>query len=157
MAQTFRRRPLWGADDLLRWLVFVLAGAVCCGLAWYWGSGVATLQAQQGPLELTVSGLVLISYGHVVWLLRARRSVGERQSQLLALWLSHDGSEATLTIDDIVPAIVGSAGTDALVGSDDVLHFHRATCQMAHGRVWEPASRAEHERAGRIACPICRP
>jgi hypothetical protein len=157
MAQTLRRRPLWGADDLLRWLVFILVGGICCGLAWYWGSGVSTLQGQQGPLELTVFGLVLISYGHVVWLLRARRSVGERQTQLLALWISHDDSEATLTVDDIVPAVVRAGEAEALVGGYDVLHFHRATCQMARGRSWEAMGQAEHERAGRVACPICRP
>jgi hypothetical protein len=104
---------------------------------------------QATGINLSVAGVVVAGAGALMMLLAGRRAVGVRRLAVLG--------------DLRAMPVRASAGTSSdstsqhLVGGEGLRHFHRAGCTMAHGRSWSAASRGEHERAGRVACGVCRP
>jgi hypothetical protein len=55
------------------------------------------------------------------------------------------------------PAEPARSSGPTLVGGPNLRFYHRAGCPMAAGREWDPAPAAEHSRAGRAPCGMCRP
>jgi hypothetical protein len=148
---------LWGAEDLIRWVLGVGAGGIVIVVAWYVCSGDATLNRQIGPLDAAVAGLVFAGLGNVMWLLRGRRALGERRRALLPDLVPRDGA-----IGHSADAHVGGAGSagvegDLLVGGEGMMRFHRPDCPLAVGRSWAVVTRQLHEEAGRLPCGVCDP
>jgi hypothetical protein len=154
-------RPLlWGAEDLLRWAITTGLGGVVIAVGWYIAAGEAAFGQQVGPLDAALAGLLLSGVGNLAWLLHGRRALGERRLLLLP-----DVAEGTIGADP-EPVLVGPLSTPAVAGTvDDVFlagegmeRFHRPECALAAGRTgWTPATRREHEEAGRRSCGVCRP
>jgi len=94
-------------------------------------------------------GVIAIGAGAIPMLLAGRRAVGVRRLALL-------GDLRGMPVRASAGASAGSISQN-LVGGEGLRHFHRAGCTMAQGRNWSAASRPEHERAGRVACGVCRP
>jgi hypothetical protein len=80
--------------------------------------------------------------GAVVWTAHGRRLINLRRALLL-------GTAPP-------PAAARAVATDLVAGPTGKW-FHRADCLLADGRGWTTSSRAQHESAGRHACPGCRP
>jgi hypothetical protein len=127
---------------------FVLAGAVLFIL----GTGMVrneTVYDDQVPgINLAIVGAVVANAAGVLLLLAGRRSVAARRVAVLG---------AVPPAQDQRLSITAPASSAHLVGGEGLTHFHRADCTMAAGRNWPEFDRSAHERAGRIACGVCKP
>jgi hypothetical protein len=152
---TYRNSVPWTAEDLVRWIFASAVGGVLVGVGWYVAAGQARDTHQIGPLDLAIAGAVLGGVANVIWLLRGWHAVGERRTALVAQ-LSADlrpaESDGPFRGGDAEPT--WHAG--ALVGRQS-RYFHRPTCPLAAGRGWSPEPLAEHLRAGRAPCGVCKP
>jgi hypothetical protein len=160
-------RPLlWGAEDLLRWVITVGLGGIVVVVAWYVAAGQATFSQQVAPLDAAIAGLLLSGIGNLAWLLHGRRALGERRALLLP-----DVAPAT-TVDapalpdeteaELVAAATPPAGTvlagEVFLAGAGMERYHRPDCALAAGRTgWTTATRQEHEAEGRRPCGVCRP
>ena len=104
---------------------------------------------QVAGINMAIVGVIAIGAGAIPMLLAGRRAVGVRRLGLL-------GDLRGMPVRSSAGASAGSISQN-LVGGEGLRHFHRAGCTMAQGRNWSAASRQEHERAGRVACGVCRP
>ena len=104
---------------------------------------------QVAGINMAIVGVIAIGAGAIPMLLAGRRAVGVRRLALL-------GDLRGMPVRASAGASAGSISQN-LVGGEGLRHFHRAGCTMAQGRNWSAASRPEHERAGRVACGVCRP
>ena len=100
-------------------------------------------------INMAIVGVIAIGAGAIPMLLAGRRAVGVRRLALL-------GDLRGMPVRASAGASAGSISQN-LVGGEGLRHFHRVGCTMAQGRNWSAASRQEHERAGRVACGVCRP
>jgi len=157
-------RPMpWRADDLCRWVLTAGLGGVVIAVAWYFGAGEATFSQQLGPLDAAVAGLLVSGIGNVAWLLRGRRAVGERRRALIpdlesARRRRRVASAALRPEGPRPPAGAVEAADRLFVAGAGMERFHRPGCALATGRDgWSHMTRAEHERAGRRPCGVCRP
>ena len=150
----------WGADDLVRWLVLVGAGAVVVAVSWYLAAGDSSLNQQIGPTDAAIGGVVLAGLSNVGWLLRGRRAIGERRRRLLPEMAV---PEQVRVIGRSTPSeepLHAAVGTPEAIylGGEGLERFHRHDCPLAVGRSeWMAATRQAHEQAGRRPCGMCRP
>jgi hypothetical protein len=147
---------LWGADDVIRYVLAIGAAGVAVVVSWYICSGDDSFNRQIGPLDAAVAGLVLAGLGNVLWLLRARRAVGERRRALLG------EPRAEVFALGSVGGKEGVAGpvaveSDLFVAGEGMARFHRPGCALAAGRPWSLSTRLEHQDRGRLPCGVCRP
>ncbi len=101
-------------------------------------------------ISLAVLGTVLANAAGVALLIAGRRAVSMRRVAVL-------GPVPALAPVARVPVGAPPTTEPALVGADDLRHFHRESCALAADRDWTARSRAEHERAGRTPCGVCLP
>ena len=133
---------LWSARDRRLLVGRMALGAVLVAAAWWFAAGEADVADQLGFASLSVAGALVGMYGIFSWVSRGRRSVGRRAQRLLG---SAPGAN------------VAVASAETLVAGGDRHWFHRSDCLLAVARAWSPASRSDHERAGRRPCPACKP
>jgi len=107
-----------------------------------------TYDDQVPGINLAIVGVVLGNAAGVLLLLAGRRSVTARRVSVLG---------AVPKTQEAVVAISAPASSSVLIGGEGLTHYHRADCAMAAGRDWPELDRAVHERAGRIACGVCKP
>jgi hypothetical protein len=120
--------------------------------AWFNASGKKNWNDQVPAADVAIIAVVVSSAACIGLLINGRRQVGLRR-------------EALLGDPGVTPAAPAAAVVDlprprsatALVGGPDLLHFHRPDCAMAVGRGWAEATSAQHAKAGRAACGVCRP
>jgi hypothetical protein len=134
--------PLWSRQDRVRLVVGLIGGAVLIGWAWFLAAGRDDAGMQLAPVTLSMAGAALGFGAALIWLGRGRRAV-LAMSRLL-LGSAHDATpEGPLPSD--------------LVAGQSARYFHRADCLLVTERAFPAAPRAHHDRAGRQACPACRP
>lgn len=144
------------ADDFLRWLGLVVIGTALIVTGWWMASGQGHLDDQVGPASLAAAGAIVTSVAHVLWILRGRRTVGERMERITnAPWIDSGGIDtgALLGGQSALPA----APRATLVAAPESQLFHRPSCPMVRGRAWLAAERTQHEMAGRRPCGLCAP
>jgi hypothetical protein len=138
---------LWRRADLL-----VLSGLFGVGLlllgAGYWGvSGTRVFSDQVSSARLAAIGVLLAQAGIVRSVICGRRALAARRRACLPDVVA--GLLAT-------PAAVAiSEGT--LVAAPDMTRYHQPGCAFVAGKPVAAATTAEHERAGRRVCGVCRP
>lgn len=133
---------LWSRREA-GWLAGVLAiGGVLVALSWFFAAGRADAGDQLLFVSLALVGVVVGLAAVVGWLVRGRRLISARRGLLL-------GSPP--------PEAATGARAVELVAGPGGRWFHRADCLLVDGRGWTPSPRREHESAGRLACPGCRP
>jgi hypothetical protein len=159
------RRDLWSADEFMRWVLAIGAGGIVIGVSWYVCAGDASFNAQIGPLDAAVAGLVLCGLGNVMWLMRGRRLLGERRRALLPDVVAAVSTGAG-SLRPVSGVPVGAADAEAAAASGEsalfvagagMVRFHRPDCALAAGRGWSGLTRAEHAELGRLPCGVCRP
>jgi hypothetical protein len=133
---------LWTKRDATVLVGLLAVGAGLVVAAWFFAAGRADAGDQLVFVSLALVGTMVGTAGAVGWTVRGRRLINVRRSRLL-------GTAPP-------PAADGAAAT-ALVAGPNGKWFHRADCLLALGRGWPTAARAQHERAGRLACPGCKP
>lgn len=154
---------LWGAEDLLRWVITVGLGGIVVAVSWYVCAGDLQFSQQVGPMDAAIGGLLLAGVGNLAWLVHGRRALGERRQALLP--------DVTPGVFDERPSVgtrrrLGSISETAAPVAEESLYvagegmerFHRPDCALVAGRTgWSALSRHEHEAAGRRPCGVCRP
>ena len=134
--------PLWSRRDEAVLGVLLAVGAVLVMVGWFFAAGRADAGDQLVFVSLALVGALVGLAAVVGWVVHGRRMISARRGLLL-------GSPP--------PAQAEGARAVELVAAATGKWFHRADCLLAHGRDWSVAPRAEHESAGRLACPGCRP
>lgn len=134
--------PLWTRRDATVLAALMAVGAVLVALSWFFAAGRADAGDQLVFVTLALAGTMVGVAGAVIWTVHGRRLINLRRALLLGTAPPPAADRATAT--DLV---AGASGK----------WFHRADCLLAEGRGWRPSPRAEHERAGRLACPGCKP
>ena len=160
-------RPLlWGAEDLLRWVITVGLGGIVVAVAWYVAAGDASFSQQVGPVDAALAGLLLSGIGNLAWLLHGRRALGERRRLLLpdlapaaAVNAPAKSDDAEAGPDALATPPAGTASVEEVfLAGEGMERYHRPDCALAAGRTgWTTATRREHEAAGRRPCGVCRP
>lgn len=140
----------WSEQALIVWALLSGIGVTLLVAGWIQVRNESAYAEQVGGINMAVAGALVAGAGAIPMLLAGRRAVADRRLAILGD-LRHMPVVAT----------VARASDDStswnLVGGEGLRHFHRAGCTMAQGRNWSAASRSEHERAGRVACGVCRP
>ena len=134
--------PLWSKRDEAVLGVVLAVGAVLVLAGWFFAAGRADAGDQLVFVSLALIGALVGLAAVIGWVVRGRRLISTRRGLLL-------GSPP--------PPRAELARAAELVAASTGKWFHRADCLLALGRDWSAAPRAEHESAGRLACPGCRP
>ncbi len=157
---------LWGAEDLLRWVITVGLGGIVVAVSWYVCAGDVQFSQQVGPIDAAIAGLMLSGIGNLAWLLHGRRALGERRRSLLPDvavgdldQLASVGIRRRLGSAAQTMTSVGLTAEETLfVAGEGMERYHRPECALAAGRTgWSALPRQEHEVAGRQPCGVCRP
>jgi hypothetical protein len=134
----------WAPGEGLQWGVFLVLGHGLCLVAWWLASREAGFDHQAGWAALAVGGFVVVAYGDVSWLLRARWAVMQRRRRLLP-----DAVDFPVSVS--VPV-----GGGVVVG-EGLVHFHRPDCPLAAGKGWRSVDREAALVDGRRECGMCEP
>ena len=157
---------LWGAEDLLRWVITVGLGGIVLAVSWYVCAGEVQFSQQVGPIDAAIAGLLLSGIGNLAWLLHGRRALGERRRSLLpdVAVAGFDQPTAVGTrrrlgsASQTMTSVASTAEETLFVSGEGMERYHRPECALAAGRTgWSALPRQEHEAAGRQPCGVCRP
>jgi|SRR5438552_5988717 len=144
-----RATPLWPQPTLILWAFLSGIGVALLVLGWAQVRSESVYADQVPGINMAVAGVIAAGAGAISMLLAGRRAVAVRRLAVL-------GDLRGMP----VRASAGASGdptSQNLVSGEGLRRFHRAGCTMAQGRNWSASSRPEHERAGRVACGVCRP
>ena len=157
--QVAQARPLlWGAEDLLRWVITTGLGGIVIAVAWYVAAGEATFAQQVGPIDAALAGLLLSGIGNLAWLLHGRRALGERRRLLLPDVTGAGAQPQPALLGPLAVSSTAATMDEVFLAGEGMERFHRPGCSLAAGRTgWRTATRQEHEAAGRRPCGVCRP
>ena len=138
---------LWRRADIV-----VLAGSFTAGLLLvaigYWGvSGTRVLSAQMGSVWLASAGVVVSGTGVAAAVASGRRRLSQRRGVVLP-----DAADVVLE-----PGATTSAFTREPVTATGMTRFHRPDCSFVAGKAVTAAPVAEHQKANRQPCAVCRP
>lgn len=144
--------PLWGGRARLVLAAGWIVGLLVVGAGWWGTSGEATVGDQFRWLGVAVAGLAVCLAAGAAWLFTGMRAVGRRIR--LAVPVPAELPDTVLEL-----RLVDAPGPepDRLVAAAGMRYYHRPSCALAQGKAVRPAERAEHLRAGRAACGVCRP
>ena len=140
---------LWGRADQLAVAVTVGLGLALL-VAGYWGvSGTRAFDDQVTAARTAAAGVLVAQVGFGLAVIRGRRALGRR----LAAALTPDGPAGAA----VAGGATGPPVASGLVAAPDMTRYHRDSCAFVAGKAVVPAAVAEHERAGRRPCGVCRP
>ena len=139
----------WPEATLILWAMLSGIGGALLLAGWVLVRNESVYADQAAGINMAIAGVVAAGAGAVPMLLGGRRAVVLRRVAVLGDLRGLPSRFSNRTSVD--------STSQSLVGGEGLRHFHRAGCTMAQGRNWSAASRQEHERAGRVACGVCRP
>ena len=140
---------LWPQPTLIVWAFLSGIGVALLVAGWAQVRSESVYADQVPGINMAVAGVIAAGAGAISMLLAGRRAVAVRRLAVL-------GDLRGMPVRASAGAS-GDSTSQNLVGGEGLRRFHRAGCTMAQGRNWSAASRQEHERAGRVACGVCRP
>jgi len=144
-----RATPLWPQPTLILWAFLSGIGVALLVLGWAQVRSESVYADQVPGINMAVAGVIAAGAGAISMLLAGRRAVAVRRLAVI-------GDLRGMPVRASAGAS-GDSTSQNLVAGEGLRRFHRAGCTMAQGRNWSAASRPEHERAGRVACGVCRP
>ena len=142
----------WRLGDVLRLYAGSAIGAIVLLLAWWGTSGSIVLSTQVTWLAAGVGGLLVAGAFNTAWLVSGRRTLGQRQQQLLERWATSDAGPvagAMRSHDGAAPSVV--------VSSPTMTRYHRADCPLVAGKDVAPIDSTADEDLERRPCGVCRP
>src|SRR2546423_9879394 len=140
---------LWPQPTLIVWAFLAGIGVALLVAGWAQVRSESVYADQVAGINMAVAGVIVAGAGTIPMLLAGRRAIALRRLAVL-------GDLRGVPVRASAGAS-GDSTSQKLVGGEGLVRFHRAGCTMAQGRNWSAASRPEHERAGRVACGVCRP
>ncbi|MCW2616088.1 MAG: hypothetical protein JWN08_3082 [Frankiales bacterium] len=143
---------LWSPTVVTRWAGVTAVGVLVMFSAWYTVAGKSDWIDQRLGMGVGIAALVLVSFASLTLLVAGRRVIGMRRIELLGdLPLQRGPAQV------VAQVITAGPSSDELVAGQGLLRFHRSDCVMAGGKGYQPADRATHAAAGRMACGVCQP
>lgn len=146
---TFRRLvhglSPWSSVESVRLVAVSLLGLAAVVVGWVGSAHEPSFHGQTRWMVAAVAGFVVMGYGAVSWLMRARSSVLQRRHLLLPLPVS----------TGVVGSVVAAA--DTIVVGPVPSRYHRPGCALVRGRDWACLPRAAVDLADRSPCGVCRP
>jgi len=139
----------WPEHSLILWALLSGIGVTLVLAGWLLVRNESVYADQAAGINMAIAGVVIAGAAAIPMLLTGRRAVGVRRLALL-------GDLRVMPVRASAGAI-GDSTWQNLVAGEGLHRFHRAGCTLAQGRNWSAASREQHERAGRVACGVCRP
>ena len=137
----------WGRRDTTLFAVLSTIGAVLLSAAWFGSGDGQTINGQVVWIDLAVVGLLAGTLGGALWLVTGLRAVRLRKAAVEARLAVRAG------VTDVAGPQASVAGT--FVANARMTRYHDAGCSLVAGKQTSPASRPEHERAGRRPCGMC--
>lgn len=134
--------PLWSRRDAGKLGALLAVGGILVVLSWFFAAGRPDAGDQLVFVSLALLGALVGMAGVLRWVVRGRRIISARRGLLLGT-----APAAPTEAARAVELVAGPRGK----------WFHRADCLLVDGRNWAASPRAAHEKAGRKACPGCRP
>jgi len=134
---------------LIMWALLSGIGGALLLAGWILVRNESVYADQAAGINMALAGVVAAGAGAIPMLLGGRHAVVVRRLAVLG-----DLRGLPIRVSDRTSV---DSTSQSLVGGEGLRRFHRAGCTMAQGRNWSAASRQEHERAGRVACGVCRP
>jgi NAD(P)H-hydrate repair Nnr-like enzyme with NAD(P)H-hydrate epimerase domain len=145
----------------------VAAGVIAIAVAWAEASNTVVVSEQAEWAPVALAGTTAVAIGLLASVLMARQAVALRLARLApfpagadSMLLRRSGAEAGPARTAAMAAAAGngaSDGGDGLVAGARMARSHAPTCPLTTGKAVRPASRTEHEQAGRRPCGICCP
>lgn len=139
----------WPEQALILWALLSGIGVALVAAGWVLVRNESVYADQVAGINMAIAGVLAVGAGAIPMLLAGRRAVGDRRLAVLGDLRGMPVRASARASDD--------STSQNLVGGEGLRRFHRAACTLAQGRNWSAASRSEHERAGRVACGVCRP
>jgi hypothetical protein len=139
---------LWGTRPRVTLIFGNLVALASMAGAWWAVSGSRSASDQHSVLMVGLAGVLTAGAVNGIWLGAGRRAIRAARSTILP------------TPPDGLPSVSpGSADirSEALFSGHGMSWFHRSGCLLSVGKSVAPATRREHELAGRSQCEVCRP
>jgi hypothetical protein len=144
-----RRAEPWRDGDILMVCATTLVGLAVIVAAWFGAGGTVSAARQAAWLNVAVAGFAVSSGGLCLWLLRARRAVGERRVALISLAPPGEPQEepgaarpsrrAEATDTTVPLRLVRAAGMERL---------HHPECPLVAGKDVTPAGLDDGDPCG---------
>lgn len=139
----------WRVSDVMSLVAALLVGAVAILVGWIGVSGEPAPARQTGWMNVGIAGLVIAGVGTAVWLMTARRAIGQRRRQLLA---------------DVATG-AGPAGPDStivtrpetLVALPGMTRYHRSSCELVAGKGAKSLTGRHRRSTTLMPCGVCQP
>jgi hypothetical protein len=121
-------------------------------LGWYGLAETVRLSRQATFLVVAITGLLVMSSGVALWLLAGMRAVRNRR-----LLVQQAGTLLASTIPPPATATAGQATSPDLVATPSMTRYHLRRCLLVEGKPVAALDVSDHQRAGRVPCPVCAP
>jgi hypothetical protein len=132
----------------------VAVGVAVMLLAWYGASDTVVVDDQMQWASVGLTGAMLVAVAGFV----AVAIVHQRMRRRFRLVEASLGPCLARMSDTVAGVAMGTSSDGAaLVAAANMQHYHRPDCRLAAGKAVRPASRADHEQAGRRICAVCAP
>ena len=139
---------LWGTRPRVTLILGNLVALAAMASAWWAVSGSRSASDQHSLLMVGLAGVLMAGAANGVWLGAGRRSIRTARSAILPT-----------PPEGVLGANSGVTGTrsEALFSGNGMSWYHRSGCLLSVGKSVGPATRRDHELAGRSPCEVCRP
>jgi hypothetical protein len=141
--------------------LLVAAGLVAIVFAWARVSGTVSVSRQVDWAPVGVAGVAAVVTGLLASVLVARQAVALRMARLAGFLTdpdTPDGAALAIATPATMAATNGTAAAQpSLVAVARMARYHVPTCPLTAGKAVQPASLADHQRAGRRPCGVCQP
>lgn len=132
----------WRDADVISVCLTALVGVIMIVAAWFGAAGAASLTQQAGWATLAVAGLGVSGIGLCLWLLRLRRTIGQRRASLVSLDAPAEPLPAHSPRHDTASL--------PLVRAAGMRKVHDPGCPLVAGKDAEPAALGDGE-----PCAVC--
>lgn len=139
---------LWGTRPRVALILGNLVALAAMAGAWWAVSGSRSASDQHSLLMVGMAGVLMAGAANGIWLGAGRKAIRTARSTILPT-----PPEGALSGYSGVADI----DSEVLVTGNGMSWYHRSGCLLSVGKSVAPATRREHELAGRSPCAVCRP
>lgn len=137
------QRYAWRESTLIKVVVTAIIGLVAIAAGWFGASGSTSVVRQTAWLEVAIAGFTVAAAGNCLWLLRARKAIGERRHALITL------EAADVEPGRPRPSVTSTASLE-LVRAEGMTRVHYRDCPLVDGKPLKPA-----DLSGGEPCGVC--
>jgi hypothetical protein len=138
----------WGTRPRVTLILGNLVALASMAGAWWAVSGSRSASDQHSLLTVGLAGVLMAGAANGIWLGAGRKAIRSARSAILPT-LPEGALSASSGVTEI--------RSEALFSGNGMSWFHQSGCLLSVGKSVAPATRREHELAGRSPCEVCRP